>query len=419
MAGDISLAVETARESLANIVGDSVTRMTSSRGKNSGVSKAPMIPIIPTLFYAVGVASLVALSALTGLAGDETRKRLQEGEVSKITLAYPYPHEGKPVTTEDLAAIARKTAGIMLISPVNKLNALIGWDRGEAQAVVIGVTQDFFTINRLDVSRGRVLVDLDKNMNYCVLGSSVYKKLSGFGASPDPGNTLTIAGTSFMVLGVLPDEGESPKSLSFNNLVITHAKTLERLGMEPVSGLILAKTFDGLPTDKVAFALRNELKVNLHNTPVTVIHGEAIMKQLDAQKKTMAATLGVIGAVTLLAGGLGLISALIGRVNSRKEEIAVRSLYGGRGIDIIGKFGLDGLVWAIGGGIAGVVAGVIATEQACLFLRWGYSFPSGVVQVSIIIAVCGGALFAIYPSSRALQIDAASYFRMAQSTTDT
>ena len=129
---------------------------------------------------------------------------------------------------------------------------------------------------------------------------------------------------------------------------------------------------------------------------------------------------GVIGALTLIIGGVGVANIMYAVVKERTKEIGVKMALGARRSWITGPFILEGLVYTLVGGLVGaLIAIMIVTGLSFLpiegndvleFLgRPTLSWPIGIATVAI-LGTCG-LLAGYFPARRAAGIDPASTLR--------
>jgi len=372
----------------------------------------PLHPFVPAISFSIGVACLVALGALTVLAKMEAERRIQTSEDEMITISYPEERKGTQLMYDDIAQIPLKVRGLKWISPVFRMSGVMEWSEKSHEVAIAGVTSDMFKINKLQASHGRVLRELDMNMNFCVLGVNAYEIIGENTTVPKPGSTVLINGVPFTVLGIL-EKAQGLHSSFVDNLVLIHLKTMERHMDARSEGFLQAMTFHGVRTGPVAYGIANELKNQLWDTPVSLIHGDAMKDQLNTQIKANMVSLGVAGAISLLLGVVGMVSALISQVNRRKAELVVRSLYGSNGMELYGRYGMEGFAWGFAASVAGLAGGVVITDMASQYIGWPFMFPYDIMPLAAFFTFGSIVLFTVFPAIRASQIDLAGYLRSA------
>jgi putative ABC transport system permease protein len=129
---------------------------------------------------------------------------------------------------------------------------------------------------------------------------------------------------------------------------------------------------------------------------------------------------GVIGALTLIIGGVGVANIMYAVVKERTKEIGVKMALGARRGWITGPFILEGLVYTLVGGLFGaLIAIVIVTGLSFLPIegndvlefmgRPTLSWPIGAATIAI-LGSCG-LLAGYFPARRAASINPASTLR--------
>ncbi len=130
--------------------------------------------------------------------------------------------------------------------------------------------------------------------------------------------------------------------------------------------------------------------------------------------------LGIIGALTLLIGGIGVANIMYAVVKEKTREIGIQMAMGARSSWITGPFVLQGLLYTLLGGVLGlVIAVVIVTllslvptegNQALEFLgKPTLSWQIGVGTAAILGLI--GVLAGYFPARRAASIDPAETLR--------
>ena len=129
---------------------------------------------------------------------------------------------------------------------------------------------------------------------------------------------------------------------------------------------------------------------------------------------------GIIGALTLIIGGVGVANIMYAVVKERTREIGVKMALGARRRWITGPFILEGLVYTMLGGLFGALISIVVVTLLGLIPQEGndvleflgkptLSWPIGAATVAILGAA--GLLAGYFPARRAASIDPATTLR--------
>ncbi len=132
---------------------------------------------------------------------------------------------------------------------------------------------------------------------------------------------------------------------------------------------------------------------------------EEIEGQLkETAQYTLAAM--VMGAVAMLAGGIGILNVTLAALFARIKEIGVRRAVGATRLDILSQFVAEAVLLGLCGGAAGIGLGLggieylrRSTERDLAVLTW-YHFIA-----ALAIAGATGLLFSLYPAWKAAALD--------------
>src|SRR5207253_6795473 len=132
----------------------------------------------------------------------------------------------------------------------------------------------------------------------------------------------------------------------------------------------------------------------------------------------LQAVLGLIGAVTLAVGGIGVMNIMLVSVTERTREIGLRKAIGARPRHILVQFLLEALVLTFAGGVIGMAVAVLLTwaippmplysslyktanHEGDIFLR----ASTAVMLISFIILSMVGMVSGFFPALIACHID--------------
>ncbi len=144
------------------------------------------------------------------------------------------------------------------------------------------------------------------------------------------------------------------------------------------------------------------------------------MQQINAQVSIgIQIFLGVIGALTLLVGGMGVANVMFAVVKERTREIGVKMALGAKARQIMLPFVLEGLLITSLGGLLGTLLslGLIAVLAALPLKGPAFeimgrpTFSPGVALATALVLGSIGMLAGLFPARRAALVDPAVSLR--------
>ncbi|HEY7325232.1 MAG TPA: FtsX-like permease family protein, partial [Streptosporangiaceae bacterium] len=111
-----------------------------------------------------------------------------------------------------------------------------------------------------------------------------------------------------------------------------------------------------------------------------------------------------LGAVALLVGAVGVANIMIISVLERRQEIGLRRALGATKGHIRVQFLCEAILLALGGGVVGVAAGVLATAIFAHVKGWDVVIPTVAWAGGIGAAIAIGAIAGLLPALRAARM---------------
>ena len=134
--------------------------------------------------------------------------------------------------------------------------------------------------------------------------------------------------------------------------------------------------------------------------------------------------MGLIAAISLVVGGIGIMNIMLATVTERTREIGIRRALGAKRRDITRQFLVETISLSFVGGMTGVFGGLLCRPVTIWFReRLGDLFPRAIEQLpeviktvepiivpwsiplAVGIAVTIGVIFGLYPARRAAAMD--------------
>lgn len=144
-------------------------------------------------------------------------------------------------------------------------------------------------------------------------------------------------------------------------------------------------------------------------SPIWIRSMGSRMAEREQTADSFAMLLRVIGALSLLIGGVGVMNIMLVTVHERTAEIGLRKALGARRRDIMAQFIVEALVICICGGIIGTgVAWLACRYLARLPAEANVPEPvitSAAILVAVLVTLGTGFFFGVYPASRAARLD--------------
>ncbi len=280
-------------------------------------------------------------------------------------------------------------------------------------STVHAVTPAMFKIRnwKLEKGSGFSESDIRSAARMVVVGRRVADQ---FFYKQDPlGKYIRIENVAFQVVGVLYGEGKQVDGGDLADMVlvpITAARAnLIRMAFPDNVHYVIAQGKSGQNLQD-AIADINETMRDRHHIKLDEpddFHIENLASFAETAKKIsggIAALLGLIGAISLIVGGIGIMNIMLVSVTERTREIGIRMAIGAKPRDVLLQFLTEAVVICLVGGIVGIL---LATAAAAAVTSTG-QFDVFITANAVIVA-CGfsslvGVFFGFYPARRASKL---------------
>ena len=355
----------------------------------------------------------------------------QEGSTSKKEKKSYSPG----LSIEDAESIQNVLPNTEYVSLETSEDSRVIYQKKIINSRTMGVNNDFFRINNLDLADGKMFSDyqVENGINVCILGSNISKKLF-LGKNPI-GKYVKSNQNVFKVIGVLDKKIISQENYdklglkNYGNLLFIPMKSfLLRIDdrrkiadKDIVKGnndrsnkienyhqldKIVVKVSESVDSESTASIIFNLLK-RKHNGQVDfeLDVPELLIKQQQDTQGTLNFVFAIIAGISLLVGGIGIMNIMLASVMERIKEIGLRRSIGATKEDIIFQFLLEAIGISLVGGLIGVGLGIVGAKVIASYANIPTVISIWSIFLSFFIAVTVGVVFGILPAQKAAKQD--------------
>ena len=309
---------------------------------------------------------------------------------------------GSTVAAPDVAAVAATTSTSTTLQ-----NGSTNWT-----ASVVGTSPSWLSVRARKVSEGRFLSTSDDNTvaAVTVLGSSTATEL--FGPLNPVGQSVTIAGKPFEVIGVLASTGSTGASNDDDQAVIPMSTAQQRVigGTTRTSVQTIYVQAASSEMMSAAYQETQSLLLALHgitataDADFTVTTQESLVSAATSVDRTLTILLAGIAGISLLVGGIGVMNIMLVSVTERVREIGLRKALGARPRLIRRQFLVEASVLGLAGGVLGAAVGILGARLLPPLISNPIAVSVPAIVGSVVVALAIGLGFGVYPAGRAARL---------------
>jgi putative ABC transport system permease protein len=380
----------------------------------SALTHHPGRSLLSALGIAVGVAAVILLTALgEGLHQFVLAEFTQFGtNLISISPGKTKTHGGsvgmfgsvRPLSLQDAQAL-RRAPKVIASNPSVQGNAEIEGQGRSRRVTLYGVGPDFSRVFGMRVAAGSFLPPdaVDAPRAYAVLGAKVRNEL--FGSDSPLGQRIRVGGQRYRVIGVMAAKGQVLGFDLDDTVYIPAARALELFNREGLMEIQVAHEA-GADADAVALSLKRVLMARHGSEDFTVTPQKQQLAVLDSILAVLTFAVAALGSISLLVGGVGILTLMTITVAERTGEIGLLNALGARRGQIMALFLAEAIFLATLGGGAGLAlglgaAGVLHALIPALPVSLAWDYVLAAEAVAVVIGLAAG----VDPARRAANMD--------------
>lgn len=360
----------------------------------------------------VGTAAVVALISCGQLA---TEKALEQFKalgtdllaVSIYQKAPSKSHSGDDsLTADQWQQLGERIPYIVKTAPYSTAYQPLSFQGKLMQGVVIGADEHLAEIIQIHLTQGHFVSFVESFEHYCVIGDGLANQIRDISMDDPIGKQLRIGQSLYTIIGV----AEHWKENGFFNEDINQAAIIPIAGISLVSkdakvnnAVMLLKPDS--PIDSVIEEIKQIITAQAPKLSVFPRSAKQIIASMESQGRIFTLLLAVIGGISLLVGGIGVMNVMLVSVSERKKEIGIRKAVGAKNSEIQALFLAESIILSLLGGILGVVLGLIFTWIVAYFSDWNFAVYLLPPIAGFLVSAATGIFFGFYPARRASKLE--------------
>jgi len=238
---------------------------------------------------------------------------------------------------------------------------------------------------------------------FVVLGSKLRHEL--FGDANPLGARVRIGGQHFRVIGVMAPKGQFLGIDLDDTAFIPAAQALQLYNREGLMEVNVSHR-EGSNSAQVADGIKRQLMLRHGSEDFTVTTQEDMMKTLSNILDILTMAVGALGGISLLVGGVGIVTIMTIAVSERRQEIGLLVALGSRQRTILTLFLGESILLAALGGLLGLMLGAglaqlikLAVPDLPVETPWHFALIAELMAASI------GLLAGVLPARHAARLD--------------
>jgi macrolide transport system ATP-binding/permease protein len=291
-------------------------------------------------------------------------------------------------------------------SPERSARLTVRYGNIDYATSIQGVAPDMTAVREWPVSDGDFFDDRDmrRYAPVIVLGQTVRQIL--FPDDSDPlGRYVMVGNIPFEVLGVMSPKGADAMGSDRDDTVFIPLTTgLIRLFGQNYLGGITVKVRNVEQIDDIQQAISDLLLARHQTEDFRIRNMASILATAAETQNTFTLMLGIVAAISLLVGGIGVMNIMLVSVTERTREIGIRIATGARRRDILLQFNTEAAVVCILGGVMGVLLG-FAAGSGLRYFEMAVIFSPLPAIMAFSCAFGTGLLFGYLPARKAAGLD--------------
>lgn len=371
---------------------------------------AKLRSFLAVLGILVGTGAVVALMSSGQLATEKALAQIKElgTELLAVTTFQRANTSGghaggqETIALETWRMLPDKIPSVLEIAPYSTAYQPMSFQGKVLTGAIIGADESLARIIHIHMKTGQFVSFVESYEHFCVIGHRVAQQIQQVSLDSPLGKQLRVGNTLYTIIGVAsPWKENAFFNEDINTSVIIPIGGIGLVNRDSTINNAILLLRPGTPIDSVVDEIKQTLMKEAPKLNVFVRSAKQIIASMESQGRIFTLLLAVIGGISLLVGGIGVMNVMLVAVSERKQEIGIRKAVGAKNQEIQMLFLVESVLLALLGGCCGVIAGLMTTRIIAYFSQWPFQIYWIPPLIGFGISVITGVFFGFYPARRA------------------
>lgn len=375
--------------------------------------------ILTTLGIFIGVATIITIfTTIQGLNEYVIGQFSNIGAKTMYVQKWPWVQTGdwwkfrnrREITYKEYEALLKNAKEPDYVAPsLFSFKTVKYQDETYERVMVFGTTDQYKDTDNINPAQGRFLTSLDVHRNHkvAVLGHELAQNL--FKDDSPLGKRIKIGTDKYTVVGVNEKTG-SFFGQSMDNLALVPIGTFQRVYGSHRGLTISIAVTDVSRLDDMKEEARGILRRSRKLSPAdeddfAINQRDQLTEMYRNLTSTLYAIIFVIGAVSLIVGGIGITNIMLVSVTERTKEIGIRKAIGARRSNILAQFLIESIAISSIGGILGIIVGYMGGNLVLSQMELATGVTAGSIMIGYGFSTFVGVVAGFYPAWKAARMN--------------
>lgn len=383
----------------------------------TNIMAAKLRSFLAVLGVLVGTAAVVALMGCGQLATAKALAQFKALGTDLLAISV-YPKSSDSHQTEiplnTWREFPEKIPAISQIAPYAMAYQTISFQGTLLTGAIIGADESLASLLNIKLKAGHFVSFVESFEHFCVIGHGLAQQIHAVNFESPIGKPLQVGQTLYTIIGIAKPWKEN----AFFN------EDINRAVIVPIAGIVMVnkdakvnnavlRLHQNTNIEVVIAQIKATIEASNATLNIFIRSAKQIIASMESQGRIFTLLLAIIGGISLLVGGIGVMNVMLVSVGERKREIGIRKAVGARKKDIQLLFLFESMLLSLFGGVMGIGLGILFTAAVAFFSHWEFTIHLLPTLSGFTVSVLTGIFFGFYPAKRAANLEPVDCLRQS------